>query len=147
MIRRPPRSTLFPYTTLFRSNLRCAALKEKIKKEYPDYYALKYPEPTDLAEIRNSVLKPGEMILAYNVMKDKTCLWAIGANHFSMHTINAGSDELFRDVNAYRNNYINVFKGEKLRGIKWKAPESTKAKPTDIPVSEPKAESDRKSVV
>src|SRR3712207_9110938 len=23
MIRRPPRSTLFPYTTLFRSNLRC----------------------------------------------------------------------------------------------------------------------------
>src|SRR3712207_7115160 len=25
MIRRPPRSTLFPYTTLFRSRLRCAA--------------------------------------------------------------------------------------------------------------------------
>ena len=25
MIRRPPRSTLFPYTTLFRSNLRIAA--------------------------------------------------------------------------------------------------------------------------
>src|SRR5215813_14589936 len=25
MIRRPPRSTLFPYTTLFRSTLRCAA--------------------------------------------------------------------------------------------------------------------------
>src|SRR3712207_7779548 len=24
MIRRPPRSTLFPYTTLFRSNLTCA---------------------------------------------------------------------------------------------------------------------------
>src|SRR5438876_2395553 len=24
MIRRPPRSTLFPYTTLFRSRLRCA---------------------------------------------------------------------------------------------------------------------------
>src|SRR5216683_3504916 len=25
MIRRPPRSTLFPYTTLFRSRLRCSA--------------------------------------------------------------------------------------------------------------------------
>src|SRR3712207_8054853 len=24
MIRRPPRSTLFPYTTLFRSNIRCS---------------------------------------------------------------------------------------------------------------------------
>src|SRR2546430_7524545 len=26
MIRRPPRSTLFPYTTLFRSSARCAAV-------------------------------------------------------------------------------------------------------------------------
>src|SRR2546425_9560020 len=26
MIRRPPRSTLFPYTTLFRSYLRCGAI-------------------------------------------------------------------------------------------------------------------------
>ena len=30
MIRRPPRSTLFPYTTLFRSALAC-------KKSYPTY--------------------------------------------------------------------------------------------------------------
>src|SRR2546422_4189688 len=28
MIRRPPRSTLFPYTTLFRSCLRCVAIAE-----------------------------------------------------------------------------------------------------------------------
>src|SRR4051812_49935963 len=26
MIRRPPRSTLFPYTTLFRSTIRCAVI-------------------------------------------------------------------------------------------------------------------------
>src|SRR2546422_8383552 len=29
MIRRPPRSTLFPYTTLFRSRLRAACLREQ----------------------------------------------------------------------------------------------------------------------
>src|SRR2546422_70417 len=29
MIRRPPRSTLFPYTTLFRSSLRLRALSEQ----------------------------------------------------------------------------------------------------------------------
>src|SRR5256885_12885093 len=28
MIRRPPRSTLFPYTTLFRSNLMCTLTRE-----------------------------------------------------------------------------------------------------------------------
>src|SRR5256885_13156155 len=34
MIRRPPRSTLFPYTTLFRSNYRTgdAALKETVQQ-------------------------------------------------------------------------------------------------------------------
>src|SRR4051812_49879114 len=30
MIRRPPRSTLFPYTTLFRSHHRAAALSRKV---------------------------------------------------------------------------------------------------------------------
>src|SRR2546430_7274556 len=29
MIRRPPRSTLFPYTTLFRSGIWCAALSRR----------------------------------------------------------------------------------------------------------------------
>src|SRR3989339_1404095 len=29
MIRRPPRSTLFPYTTLFRSSLRAASLNKR----------------------------------------------------------------------------------------------------------------------
>src|SRR3989454_3737955 len=28
MIRRPPRSTLFPYTTLFRSSLRCSGSRD-----------------------------------------------------------------------------------------------------------------------
>src|SRR2546421_7788447 len=31
MIRRPPRSTLFPYTTLFRSPLVAASLNERLK--------------------------------------------------------------------------------------------------------------------
>src|SRR4051812_49818625 len=31
MIRRPPRSTLFPYTTLFRSFLRCPNCMRKLK--------------------------------------------------------------------------------------------------------------------
>src|SRR3712207_8348284 len=45
MIRRPPRSTLFPYTTLFRSTLggllaAWAALSfDAAKLERPDYYA------------------------------------------------------------------------------------------------------------
>src|SRR3712207_8541644 len=39
MIRRPPRSTLFPYTTLFRSQVgRDAVLDEAVRRALPDWY-------------------------------------------------------------------------------------------------------------
>src|SRR5258707_5673267 len=37
MIRRPPRSTLFPYTTLFRSRLRNLPLESKLARSEADY--------------------------------------------------------------------------------------------------------------
>src|SRR3712207_6883432 len=37
MIRRPPRSTLFPYTTLFRSRLSAAAAQERAAADLPDH--------------------------------------------------------------------------------------------------------------
>src|SRR3712207_7011713 len=36
MIRRPPRSTLFPYTTLFRSELGGAAGPQRLRRGVPD---------------------------------------------------------------------------------------------------------------
>src|SRR2546427_8624968 len=36
MIRRPPRSTLFPYTTLFRSVLTDAGLKSRARQQHAD---------------------------------------------------------------------------------------------------------------
>src|SRR2546427_5110241 len=35
MIRRPPRSTLFPYTTLFRSSLHCVGRNRESPREQP----------------------------------------------------------------------------------------------------------------
>src|SRR5256885_10508150 len=35
MIRRPPRSTLFPYTTLFRSPVRCEAIVRRVQQLFP----------------------------------------------------------------------------------------------------------------
>src|SRR3712207_8197401 len=37
MIRRPPRSTLFPYTTLFRSTLKEGEMVEFVKNRVADY--------------------------------------------------------------------------------------------------------------
>src|SRR2546422_1535278 len=45
MIRRPPRSTLFPYTTLFRSHL----LHPSHHRRYPGPHQLRQPELADQA--------------------------------------------------------------------------------------------------
>src|SRR3712207_8842902 len=43
MIRRPPRSTLFPYTTLFRSRLY-VALAQQLRREYRVTFRSPHPE-------------------------------------------------------------------------------------------------------
>src|SRR2546422_8419142 len=43
MIRRPPRSTLFPYTTLFRSRLRAQCARLQILRRWRDVPALAGP--------------------------------------------------------------------------------------------------------
>src|SRR2546425_12188187 len=52
MIRRPPRSTLFPYTTLFRSpptgvEEEIASLRRELERHEHLYYVLDQPEITD----------------------------------------------------------------------------------------------------
>jgi tetratricopeptide (TPR) repeat protein len=77
-------------------------LKVEIQTKYPDYYALKYPQPAKLAELQTQVLKPGEVMLVYGVLTDKTCLWVIGKEVFQLHTLPIGEKDLGRKVSAYR---------------------------------------------
>src|SRR3712207_9411035 len=44
MIRRPPRSTLFPYTTLFRSQEQEATEEEHVGRDYPLQFLRRKPE-------------------------------------------------------------------------------------------------------
>jgi CHAT domain-containing protein/tetratricopeptide (TPR) repeat protein len=91
-------------------------LKETIKTRYPDYYALKYPQPVALAYLQQSVLAPDEILLVYNVMEDQSGLWVIGKDHFSMHRLAPGRNSMTEMVTAFRDNDINIFKGQTLRG-------------------------------
>src|SRR5947209_18757827 len=54
MIRRPPRSTLFPYTTLFRSNL------ETVVSEADISYRIQYPGRHSQAILRYAVRERSE---------------------------------------------------------------------------------------
>src|SRR3712207_6916387 len=48
MIRRPPRSTLFPYTTLFRSVFKPPALNTE-KKSFPDEHILRCRQSSEFS--------------------------------------------------------------------------------------------------
>src|SRR5947208_7138789 len=69
MIRRPPRSTLFPYTTLFRSSLIAASIQEPWPCSLPP--RLLEPDPssdTALKEDRKSTrLNSSHQIISYAV--------------------------------------------------------------------------------
>src|SRR3712207_8308548 len=68
MIRRPPRSTLFPYTTLFRSPVRRAVFSETDYRQYtykrsiikPDGWKLIYTLEDKGRELYNLNADPGE---------------------------------------------------------------------------------------
>jgi CHAT domain-containing protein/Tfp pilus assembly protein PilF len=102
---------------------RSAAVEEQIqtltavtKTDYPDYYALKYPKPAGLADLQTSVIRPGEVLLAYNIMESSACLWVIARDHFSMHPIDRGEKYFSDGISDFRDNDINIFKGQALRG-------------------------------
>src|SRR5256885_8983890 len=64
MIRRPPRSTLFPYTTLFRSPLilGLSVLREQIASDDPDYRGTGYFYGLDFRYSRPTVIVRGELV-------------------------------------------------------------------------------------
>src|SRR2546422_6522366 len=66
MIRRPPRSTLFPYTTLFRSgNRRCSAPGQPAKR--PAIRAASDPEPHRRQDRKSTRLNSSHGYISYAV--------------------------------------------------------------------------------
>jgi hypothetical protein len=67
-----------------------ATLQAQITTDYPEYAALRYPHPVALDTLQQQVLQPGELMLVYGVMSDKTCLWVIGPEVFGLYTLDVG---------------------------------------------------------
>src|SRR3712207_2427215 len=66
MIRRPPRSTLFPYTTLFRSVAIATAEAEGIDAEVIDLRSI---VPVDIDTIEESVKKTGRCVVLHEATR------------------------------------------------------------------------------
>src|SRR3712207_8388160 len=77
MIRRPPRSTLFPYTTLFRSYIPNYHLLETISKyDYPDIYGVTglrpYKDKKSRSEEHTSELQSRQYLVCRLLLEKKT---------------------------------------------------------------------------
>src|SRR5258708_10948234 len=74
MIRRPPRSTLFPYTTLFRSRECIRIVREAYlahadgQSVNPDSYFLKFPDKPDCREISRRVRKSTRLNSSHQII-------------------------------------------------------------------------------
>src|SRR5256885_10814012 len=102
MIRRPPRSTLFPYTTLFRSRERLvgAAPLGEIAGHLgiPDEAALRVPHRTDhgispeARDRKSTRLNSSHLVISYAVF----CLKQQAKDEFRHRHVRAGVDAVTR---------------------------------------------------
>ena len=83
------------------------ALQTQIQQDYPNYYALKYPQPVDLATLQNQVLQADERMLVYAVMENSTVLWVIGPHQLMMLTLPVSEEILTEDVDYFRGVILN----------------------------------------
>src|SRR5688572_32500292 len=72
MIRRPPRSTLFPYTTLFRSNneITPAKLQEIVEASIKEFSVF-FPERDDVGPVLSLTLKKDVITKPVDALQDR----------------------------------------------------------------------------
>src|SRR3712207_7713273 len=101
MIRRPPRSTLFPYTTLFRSYLRTAHGKQVsliVPDAYPDFLKWmpntekvvrfdKHPDVCQRSEEHTSELQSRQYLVCRLLLEKKKCAQTklVGSGYNTLH--------------------------------------------------------------
>jgi CHAT domain-containing protein/tetratricopeptide (TPR) repeat protein len=78
------------------------AFEEVIKRDYPDYHALKHPKPASVPELQQKVLRPGELLLVYGVTSKSTALWIVGREQFELFTIPIDEEKLGIEVRDFR---------------------------------------------
>src|SRR2546425_8220221 len=69
MIRRPPRSTLFPYTTLFRSDLECLIEEERVAQDIAQQPVLERDSQRRVCRFRSEEHTSELQSLAYLVCR------------------------------------------------------------------------------
>jgi tetratricopeptide (TPR) repeat protein/CHAT domain-containing protein len=82
-------------------------LQNNLQQRYPDYYALKYPQPASVKVLQNKILRSDERLLIYGVMARQTILWVVAPQQLTMVTLPLGETKLRELVGYIREVIIN----------------------------------------
>ena len=85
------------------------ALRATLQAKYPDYHALRYPQPVSLDELRQNTLRPNELMLVYHVMSEKTILWLVASQRTQMYILPAGEKAIQQQVANMRHAMLSGF--------------------------------------
>src|SRR2546427_3510568 len=100
MIRRPPRSTLFPYTTLFRSS-RCAAAPSVVRSSSPEVITSSRPTYVSPGDRKSTRLNSSHSQISYAVFCLKKKKSPTPTNRFlQVKSEDGGNEQLFFDPHA-----------------------------------------------
>lgn len=79
---------------------RLDVLEAELRRADPRYAGLRYPQPVDLARARSTVLRPGEVVLEFQLGQRHSHAWVVAADRFVMVRLapRAAIEDAVRDL-------------------------------------------------
>lgn len=79
-----------------------AAVEERLWNEYPRYMELIQPKPVTVEDLQKRLLRPGEALLTYSLLKDKTAIFAVTRTEFRLAVVPQSRDQIAAAIRAVR---------------------------------------------
>ncbi|MEK7816090.1 MAG: CHAT domain-containing tetratricopeptide repeat protein [Pseudomonadota bacterium] len=79
-----------------------AAVEERLRKEFPRFMELTQPKPVTVEALQQRLLRPGEALLTYALLKDKTAIFAVTRTNFRLTLVPQSRDQITAAIHAVR---------------------------------------------
>ena len=77
-------------------------MEERLRKEFPRFMELTQPKPVTVEALQQRLLRPGEALLTYALLKDKTAIFAVTRTNFRLTLVPQSRDQITAAIHAVR---------------------------------------------
>ncbi len=78
------------------------AVEDRLWQEYPRFMELTQPKPVTVEDLQKRLLRPGEALLTYALLKDKTAIFAVTRTGFRLALVPQSRDQVAAAIRAVR---------------------------------------------